>query len=241
MFLHIYKTGGSTLSYVLHPFSRLSEKLLSSRFYPIASTTLRSLDTLHFVRKLPFMRHQMSLHKHARYEDIASLLGASRDQYKIFALIRDPYDWIASLHAYIAQTPSHQGFTFALESSLPKYIEWFINSKQPLQSDLISEGSGLYGVDRIYSMERVLQDPSDLYRWLGIEKSLSLSACVPHHNKSRRDPTSSLPQWLLEEYADYVLPDLTLSALASVTGWFPVRGFRDSQLRRFAASLLPAI
>jgi hypothetical protein len=169
IFVHIYKTGGSSITSALMPFcTTLPKKVLNK--------ILKPLGVMYFEPR-PYP-------KHAFASDIISKMGQRRyKSYFSFAFVRNPWDLQVSLYKYVLRDPTNQhheiikGF-----SDFSEYIEWRCNEEVQYQKDFIYSQNGEKLVNYIGKFETLNRDFQYICERIGI------SANLPHLNVSQRKP-----------------------------------------------------
>ena len=199
IFVHIHKTGGSSLSLALQPFLAWNDLILGG------SDLGEKTNHLFFA--------QYGLHKHSTLEEIKAICGTEiLDAYTSLALVREPTDRAVSLYNYIAgfsrELAAHIGRTeedLAAESISGQgkiehnFLRWdatrayyqtdsfsdFIRAPET-QTDMgfrpqinaLRSDDGAYNVQNIIKLEEVLHRLPTLWETLGFRFHL------PHTNAS---------------------------------------------------------
>ena len=178
-FVHVPKTGGTSLSAVLRPYSDE---------YPLPLRVVGNLlDNRGFERGPPLQR-LFGVPRHAPYLDIRKRLGARMDDYFSFAVVRNPWDLVVSEYLYIKRRPRHY---LHQAVSVMTSVEAFMDLKlsptshprnRLIQYDFLSDADGGIGVDFVGRFERINKDSRFILEKLRIEAEL------PHENKTPRKP-----------------------------------------------------
>jgi hypothetical protein len=171
LFIHIYKTAGTSISHALSPYAlvkleklanRIStslgqKKLFNSSPYPIHITASQLIDKLGLV---------------------------DFDSYFSFAIVRNPWDWQVSLYNYMLKNTAHH--QHALVSSLggfTAYIHWRSENGFALQRDFIYNNNELL-VDYVGRFESLNNDFQEITSRIGVQASLpklNVSNSTPYH------------------------------------------------------------
>ncbi len=123
VFIHIYKTGGTSIRKVLERyddryglFHRLKTRLTPN---PVL--------------------HSKTINKHSRVQHAIEYLGAERfKQYYSFAFVRNPWDWQLSLYFQILNDPTSHHYTIVKDlKNFENYVDWRVHDACRLQSDFL--------------------------------------------------------------------------------------------------------
>jgi hypothetical protein len=169
IFVHVYRTGGQSVSQALRPYS----------FVPRGPLT-----------RVPFVRRygkgRFAALREANYGHLtalelrAALPAEVFDSYYKFAFVRNPWDWHVSIYHYVRQLsdhPDHELFTSF--DGFDRYLDWRIRERGPeLQSSFVLDDSGAQLVDFIGRHETFGRDFATVCQRIGVECSL------PHKNRS---------------------------------------------------------
>src|SRR4051812_26933258 len=114
IFVHVYRTGGQSVSKALEPYSASSRGRLAR--VPI----LRRAE----LARLHVLRHRNYGHISAR-ELRAALPAEQFDSFFKFAFVRNPWSWQVSVYHYVRQNPEHP-FHSEWQSfrSFDHYLDW---------------------------------------------------------------------------------------------------------------------
>jgi hypothetical protein len=182
IFIHVYKTGGTSIRSALKPYRDLP------------SLPTRVLARLGLC---PHPGHASAREVRSRYPD------RWRDYYT-FAFVRNPWAWQVSLYAFMRQEKNHpQGDLARSFDSFRSYLEWRVDGNKRLQSEFVGDGEGQVLVDYIGRVETMQDDFQALCERLGIEASL------PHKNtSSHRDYRSYYDAYTRDLVAEHFAPDI---------------------------------
>lgn len=166
-FFHIYKNAGSSIANLLKQYG----------------TPLTNDDAFrqYMVEKHPcFIYHNHgSLDSHYSAAQARNYLGAEEyHQVLNFAVIRNPWDWMVSLYAYIKQSKGHYQHGVVKEMSFRQFLE-FERNRGITQADFVCDCYGNIIVDHLIRFESIDKDIIDLTTSLNLP-----SERISHHNKS---------------------------------------------------------
>ena len=174
IFVHIYKTAGTSIKSLLRPFAdglqpwqrtvnQGSKKIIGKRIFQFAPQPLPS---------------------HAKAIEYQALLGNSFQNFFSFSFVRNPFDWQVSLYEYARQTPNHHQHEMHINMTFEEYIEWRCNENYSLQKEFTHDATGNKLIDFIGYVENIDDDFREIAQRLGIQKDL------PRLNKSKRRPAN---------------------------------------------------
>jgi hypothetical protein len=173
IFVHIYKTGGSSITRALQshvdPIERGLHRMSRCRKGLVARRTFHNLPAHSMAREI---RDHVPKHLFARC-------------FK-FAFVRNPWSLQLSLFRYVQRSLDHpQHADFAALSSFESYVEWLDtmpNGPQTVQCDFVMDENGNPLLDFIGRFEQLGADYALLANWFGWRSML------PHLNASNGDP-----------------------------------------------------
>lgn len=179
IFIHIYKTGGTSITDALFPYARLVEKV--SGYYP----SRHVVRAINYIFKLQDNGNSWinGVHKHATAEEIRHYLGSDLfEQYFKFSFVRNPYDLQVSLYNYVKQSRSHRDRFVANEKGFKGFLEENIKSNPLCQIDFITDSDGFLLVDYVGKLETFDASMTKVTQAIGIPYTHSR-----HLNRSKRD------------------------------------------------------
>lgn len=204
IFVHIYKTGGNSVSRLLLPYARKREKF---------SQKWITRYIINRINKLLELGDQGNkwingIHKHATALEIKDYIGDNKfAEYYKFTIVRNPYDFLVSLYHYIKQSPNHKKFQTANSFTFKKFIINEIKNNCHLQSDFIADNHGKIIVDYVAKLEHIDCSLSHIFKTLNIPYKK-----VPYSNKSERSSNEMIyyDAELLKIVNDYFKKDFEL-------------------------------
>ena len=177
IFIHIYKTAGTSVMKVFLPYARLREK---AAFAPgLAKRIIMKVNRLIGLNHNG-LRHITGFHKFAKASDAVAKLGAKRySQYYSFVFVRNPYDWAVSTYFYLRHLVQHPLHQKAMSMEFEEYIVWAIAQKPDRLSDWLKDEQGKIIVSYVGRLEHLEDDLVKICAKLDIpfEKA-------PHENAS---------------------------------------------------------
>lgn len=175
IFVHIYKTGGTSIRVALGGFadtpSRLLKYLLAMWPRNLCSVPKHLDEASRF-----FPPHVTALELERSLPD-----AIFHDYYK-FAFIRNPWDLQVSLYHYMRQNPSKHPHNEEVSqlSGFDEYVEWRAEKGLVSQYDFLTNPNGDILVDFVGRYELLTNDFRKICSDIGI------NAALPHDNKSAR-------------------------------------------------------
>ena len=176
-FVHIPKTGGTSLSAVLKPYSDE---------HPLPLRVVGNFFDNRGFERGPLLQTVFGVPRHAPYLDIRTRIGARIDGYYSFAVVRNPWDLVVSEYLYIKRRPRHYLHkAVSAMTSVEDFVDLKLSpSSHPrnrlIQHDFLADSNGDIGVDFVGRFERINEDSRAILSRLGIEADL------PHENKTQR-------------------------------------------------------
>lgn len=179
IFIHIYKTAGTSVMDVFLPYCRLVDRMayefrVSRKLFGMAGHLMGWDDD--------GMKQFTGYHQHATASQIRAKMGGDLfDSYFKFVFVRNPYDFIVSLYSYILQAKNHRLHKLVTGMDFSRFLNWYIDSHPQRQLDFVAgpQGKPLL-VDCIGRFETLEKDVAIIQRSLGIQPVDSLK----HKNSS---------------------------------------------------------
>lgn len=172
IFIHIHKTGGTSISAALLPFTQLPWQ---RRLHQLA-------------RPLGIKFYDPQPHRiHIKARELVPLVGKARySSYFKFAFVRNPWDWLVSHYNYILKDTLHYQHQLLRElGSFEAFIRWRCTEGLVLQKEYLFDESGQQLVDFVGRFEQLESDFQSVCTRVGI------SAQLPRLNVTATQPYRS--------------------------------------------------
>ena len=169
VFIHVYRTGGSSVAQALKPFS----------YDPAEASLLKEP-----IRKIKTRRLLNYDYGHMWARELARRIPRKTfDAFYKFAFVRNPWDWHVSIYHKALQYPTHHDHQVAKSvGSFDRYLDWHIYERGvDLQTDFVLGDSGEVLVDFIGRYEALTRDFATACSQIGVQ------ATLPHRNQSQHD------------------------------------------------------
>jgi hypothetical protein len=201
IFIHIFKTGGMSVTDVLMPYADMSYKF--SGYWP----TRKIITLINLIFGLADNGNKWfnRLHKHATAFETRNLLGEDKfDEFFSFAFVRNPLDHLVSLYYYIKQSREHKYHSTVKDLNFGGFVEFYLQQTPQRQSDFVVGEKNDLIVDFIGKTETLDSDMKYICKRIGIP-----SFSVPRLNQSKRRPDfmSYYDQEILSKVYDYFKVD----------------------------------
>lgn len=179
-FVHVPKTAGTAFSSAIAPFSESYEKDPDLRH----AILKRSPDLLN--------RYQGILFWHITYDDLVSHFGGAEFSERFnFAFIRNPWDWLVSMYAFIRQHANHPESMLVNHMSFRQFLDFWV-AKRVRQWDFLQH-DGTVSL-KLYKYEELNSACIDIADHIGISllplKMINASKrgnYVDYYDKQSRD------------------------------------------------------
>lgn len=167
IFIHVDRTGGTSISRALDPFSYKSSDM--KRFY---AALLRRLG---FKESYKWKKYRT---QHITAKELKENLPPNIwDRCFKFAIIRNPWDWLLSIYYARLQHPVHLEYELTKYlGSFERYAEWYAENRSLQQSQYLFDDTGNLLLDFVGRYEHIEQDYKKACNIIGIE------APLPHLN-----------------------------------------------------------
>lgn len=181
IFVHIYKTAGTSVTNVFLPHARLIDRLVYD--HPVVKPIVRKIVTLMNWHD-DGLKQFTGFHKHAKAYEFRDKLGRKTyASYFKFTFVRNPFDFLVSLYFYNLQNEEHPQHDAISKMSFAEYLAKLIASKPPRQTDFVTDPeSGEVIVDYIGRFETIEKDVRNIQNAVGINQKRG----IPHHNPSTK-------------------------------------------------------
>jgi len=222
-YVHIYKAGGTAVTDLLLPHARLRERVARHRLGRKVFYAVNILQEKAGCGRLPkgTSSWYMGLQKHAPLPEVVAYLGRSRNDYRLFSVIREPLSWVESQYNYISLRPLHVQHKTVSAMNFAEFAADFISRRRSLQCEMLRPallpGGGCRAIDAVFTLESLAQDTGSLCRFLGLPEEKD--AALPRLNQSSTRATrSALPETLRTDLEAYLAPDVALHETAAAAG-----------------------
>jgi hypothetical protein len=185
-FIHVPKTGGSSISHALRPFRDGVMRFWMNRWLDRVG--------IHVNYVAPHRWKRFRLHTPASVLH-RQLPADVYDGLFTFAFVRNPWDLLVSSYHFITSTPQHhrRRRTVRLDS-FERYVDYEIRRGKLVQSRMLCDRQGRLLVDYVGRFESLHDDFAEVCRRIGVTTTL------PHVNRSRAEGR--------RDYRDYYTPAL---------------------------------
>lgn len=159
IFIHIYKTAGTSITNALTPFATNRWPLFIERLFRKTGIETFNLK--------PY-------HDHIRAKELIEKIGVKKfNSYFSFAFVRNPWDWQVSLYTYMLKKVEHHQHDFVKNlGSFDRYIEWRCEKEIRFQKDFIYSDDDELLVDFVGRYEKLDADFKTICEKIGIAVEL---------------------------------------------------------------------
>lgn len=204
MFIHIYKTAGTSVSQLLVPYARPIDRLvydykLSKRFFILINKLLKLQDLGN--------QKFTGFHKHEKSQIVYDVLGDDLwNEYFSFAFVRNPFDWLTSFYFFIKQSKNHIYYSQSQKYNFIDFANWYIDECYPAtQFDFVKDEDNEILVKAIYKFENISYDIVKVCKEIGIPQSPIKK--LNKSNQKDRDYRSYYNDRLVEKVLEYFMND----------------------------------
>lgn len=171
IFIHIYKTAGSSITSALSEFD--NHRILNNPF--IKNLRIRfAPSSYNMFRSTLFPDHVTALYVKN------SVQPRVFNEFFKFAFVRNPWDWQVSMYHYIKRARFYRQHNVAKKMSFENYVTWRVENDVRLQKRFVVDENDNVLVDYIGKFENLESDFAYICQELDIRKTL------PHIKKSER-------------------------------------------------------
>ncbi len=167
IFIHIYKTAGTSISRALMPYCSNPLQIFAHRV--LKRFQIRTLNPIPYP-------------KHIRAQKLRQEMGQNQfNSYFSFSVVRNPWDWNVSLYKYMLDDQNHfQHERVKNFKNFDEYIRERCKGSHSPQKDFTHSKNGEKLVDFIARFENLDEDFNEICSIIGVKASL------PHVNRSKR-------------------------------------------------------
>ena len=177
IFIHIFKTAGTSVSDVLLPHSRFVDRLTYKYFI--------SKKIIFLISKLfnlfdDGQKQFTGFHKHAKAIDIKKKIGKEYSNFFKFCFVRNPYDHLVSLYFYMRQNKNHKYNKIVNELAFSDFLNFYLDTQPETQSDFVFDKKNNLIVDYVGKFEDFNHDFKKILNLIQVDPK----STIPHSNKS---------------------------------------------------------
>ncbi|MEP4891919.1 MAG: sulfotransferase family 2 domain-containing protein [Aliiglaciecola sp.] len=194
IFIHIYKTAGTSITNEFVPYCRILDRLAYQNWF--SRGIYGQINNL-MGWSNDGMKQFTGYHKHARACEVEAKFGSEAfASYYKFAFVRNPFDLIVSLYFYIMQSKKHISHELVSNMTFLEFLQWHLAKKPPLQIDfLMNESRDKKLVDYVGRFENLAQDTASIKQQL----NLPVSGEIEHRNPSKNRKNKHYKDYYDEE------------------------------------------
>ena len=165
LFIHIYKTAGTSITSSLIPYSRFTDRI-AYQYWP----TRKMINVLNWVFADKFNQFVTGFHKHALLIEAQKKMGKQIfDSLFKFAFVRNPWDWRVSLYFYIKGAKKHRFYVKLQQMDFVDFVEWDIQQTPLRQIDFLKDRNKQMIVDFVGKYENLDDDFNYVQNKLSLE------------------------------------------------------------------------
>lgn len=207
IFIHIFKTAGTSLTNSLVSHSRFIDRLayeftISTKIYGQISNLFGWQDDGH--------RQFTGFHKHELAHNIKLKMGNDYDNYFTFCFVRNPYDLLVSLYFYIKQNKSHKYHKLANDLDFNEFVDFYIKQNPPLQSDYIYDPQSS---EKLVNFIGFFENLNNDFSYILSKLDINISSGIKHKNISLKRKSKGYKNYYNDEskrkVLNYFAKDLT--------------------------------
>ncbi|MDJ0510507.1 MAG: sulfotransferase family 2 domain-containing protein [Crocosphaera sp.] len=199
IFIHIPKTGGTSLQKALSKYDSLNHSLLFRAIKKITGLEIYATTYMGELRKI----NDTKAKSHGHIKDLQRLIPEQMyKEYFKFAVARNPWSWLLSMYKFTKQWPGHLQHDTVINLSFEEYVNWQIDQgKMPSQSRLIIDKNGEFALNYLARLETINQDWEVICKKIGVVADLRRENVSSNrdYRKDYNEKTASLVAEFLKE------------------------------------------
>lgn len=160
-FIHVMKSGGTSVKAALSDRATPFSELTGFKQYVIQ-------EYAEWFYKIPNINHAPAI-------ALQSFLGAEKwASLQTFAIVRNPWDWIASLYVYIRRNKNHVQHRYVKELTFEEFVAFECKTRRLTQSDFLCNDNGEMLINKLFKLEEMDAElPGFLNTLLGEEVTMA--------------------------------------------------------------------
>jgi len=172
LFVHIPKTGGTSIRSALEPY-----QTDASSAFPNPVLRRLGINVNHYLGGY----RSFQFRKHERIKTGARRLPSDVfDAMFKFCFVRNPWDLLVSNYSYVKCKKQHKRYRRTSSLSFAEFIEFAVAKEIGFQKPIVSTTSGELLVDRVGKFETLVED------FQSMASKLQIDAKLPHLNRVTR-------------------------------------------------------
>lgn len=209
IFIHIFKTAGTSVMDVFLPYSRLIDRLAHD--YKFSNKFFRYIALLMGWHN-DGLKQFTGFHRHAKAYEIKEKLGGSTfDSYYKFTFVRNPFDFLASLYFYSLTYKYAHNYEMIVNMNFLEFLRWYLSENPPIQLEYLTDQSNKHRiVDYIGRFETLAKDIAIIQETLGLEVIRQVKHMNPSLKRKIKDYKEYYDKEGIKLVSDYFQADLDL-------------------------------
>ncbi len=208
IFIHIAKSGGTSVMHVFLPYARILDRLV----YEYNRTKkLTSIISDRMGWNDDGRRQFTGFHKHATATEVKEKLGKRYEKYYVFSVVRNPYDLLVSRYFYRKRSKKHRSYHIVKDMEFKEFLRWEISCKPARQIDFLMDSQQEnFIVDYVGHYERLKEDISNILNHLNLPPVQNIPHKNPSPNREKTDYKDYYDEESIYLVAGYFHKDLEL-------------------------------
>lgn len=214
IFIHIYKTAGTSVTKMLIPYARVKDRMVYDDTWPTKKVIGLITKLMHWEDS--GHRQFTGFHKHEPIAEVKTKLPSEQfDNYYKFCFVRNPFDWLVSFYEYIKQTPRHRLKQFVESQDFNNFVAWYISQAPSKQVDFLWDPeTEQVLVDHIGYFEDLENDIAKIVDRLELSSKRTLSHKNPSKHRKKRSYKDYYTDDTIALVEDYFEKDLSILGYA---------------------------